>query len=217
LKDFANRKSLSQLLLIVCAFIVASLMGKANPQSISTDPGHKEYVSVDRVRFSCPNHFNVQGHSRSDHLAFMRHEKDNVGVFVAVPGKDVDDDYVKQLATAISASLLPQEKEPYIWKRLNYYEKVSKFEIGGGTIQGFNGQQRVFIQYRILKTNGKLIIVGYTADFGRGNEARLAFERNLAGACIGCWYAEEHIIASITGEKYDEVYKSGGIPGPREN
>lgn len=125
----------------------------------------------------------------------------------------VDDGYINQLALSASSRLYPNEQANYSWKRLDGYLKESKFEVGSGQIQGFNGQQRVFLSYRQLQVREKSVIVGYVFGMARSKEDKLLFEQNLGGDSMPAQYAQMHIIASITDEKYDELYRTFGVPG----
>lgn len=82
---------------------------------------------------------------------------------------------------------------------------MSKLEVRGGMLQGFNGRQRVFIQYRVLKAQGKEVMVGYVFGLGEEEQASMLFERNLGGDSMPGTYAQAHVIASITGEKYNTI------------
>jgi len=194
------------------AFLLILLFSFSNEaQTMKTDPGHKQNVMLGDVRFSCPNGYNVQQEHTSNGIGFMRHGEYDLGLFVTVLGKSVNADYIKELSMAVSSYLFPNGKTKYSWKRIDGYHKVSKYEINGGGVQGFNGQRRVCVQYRQLKVQGTEIIVGYVFELGGGELARLLFERNLAGDSMPGWYAQAHIIASITGEKYEEINPYGGF------
>jgi len=79
--------------------------------------------------------------------------------------------------------------------------RISKFEIDGSVVQGFNGSLGVLIKYRRLKFHDRHIIVGYAAEFGRGLEGKEAFGRGLGGDSMPGCYAAVDVIYSITGEK----------------
>jgi hypothetical protein len=190
--------------------VCLSLICATNAQSINTDPGNKETLSISGVTFSCPKHFNIEREHIDKEFVYMRHDKYDLGLFVVATEKtDVDNDYVHKLANLMSNYLFPQELETFSWKQLGGYEKASKFEIAGGMMQGFNGLQRVFVQYRQLHITGRQVIVGYVFGLGRGDDARQLFERNLGGDSMPGWYAQAHIIASITHERYDQINQPG--------
>ncbi|HEX5731961.1 MAG TPA: hypothetical protein VF131_03920 [Blastocatellia bacterium] len=209
LRVFSRFSSFSGVLLFSFVFMAADTISGTSTQSSYTDPGHKEYVEVGDVRFSCPKYFSLQQKQTNNQIAYMRHDKYDLGLIVAVADQSIDDEYINRIAALVSSHLFPKESSPYSWKRMEEYQKVSKFEVGGGMVQGFNGHQRIFLQYRILKSKGKEVVVGYGFGMGTGKEAGILFERNLGGDSMPGWYAQAHIIASITGEKYEQINPPG--------
>lgn len=206
-----NIYALRTALLLLLILLSVGLPKASSAQSIKTDPGHRENVSVAGLQFSCPNSFELQPEHTNDQLAFMRHEKYELGLFVAVLEKNINSRYVKQLAIQTTSYLYPKGKSNYAWKRLKGYEKVSKFEIDGGMVQGFNGQQRVCVQYRRIKVQQKEVVVGYVFELGSGELAKQLFERNLGGDSMEGGYAQAHVIASMTREKYDDLAPATGF------
>lgn len=186
------------------AIVILCVFG-SHAQTFNQDPGHKEYLSVNGVKFSSPKGFDAQRLTTNEKVAYVPHEKYDLGLLVAVAEGPMDAEYTEGLASLAASHLFPKEKEGYSWKKLDGYEKVSKYEVGGGMLQGFNGHQRVVMQYRQLKVGGKDIVVGYSFGLGRGNEAKVLFDRNLGGDSMPGWYAQAHVIASITGEKYIDI------------
>jgi hypothetical protein len=199
----ASHANLS-LLFLTLSSLVAGHAAETYGQSIRTDPGHKEFAEVGGVRVSSPKNFAIQPQTSNEPL-YIRHDQYDLGILVAVPDKRIDDEYVRSLASLGATCVYAAEAARYKWKRLENYQKVSSFEVGGGQIQGFNGQQRVMLDYRTLKVGGKEVVVGYVFGLGRGAEAKALFARNLGGMSMPGWYALAHIIASITGEKYDKI------------
>ena len=212
---------------VICTHLLAALavlvlyVFSSLAQTFNQDPGHKEYVSVNGVKFSSPNGFDTQRLKVNENVAYVPHQKYDLGLLVAASEKPIDFDYTERLASLATSHLFPKEKGGYSWKKLGGYQKVSKYEVGGGMLQGFNGHQRVLMQYRQLQIGGKDIVVGYSFGLGRGPEAGRLFDRNLGGDSMPGWYAQAHIIASITGEKYTEINPGTSIisapPPERKN
>lgn len=196
-------KAKTQLLATLALLLIC--LSNIRAQKLNQDPGHKDYLSISGIKFSSPDGFAIQRKKIVGEVVYVPHEKYDLGIFVAIPDKLVGDEYIQQLSNLVAGHLFPKEKNAYSWKKLDAYEKVSKFEVGGGMFQGFNGQQRVFVQFREIKINGKDVIVGYTFGLGRGDEAKVMFERNYGGNSMPGWYAQAHIIASITGEQYEDI------------
>ena len=202
--QLARRARRLPITLVVFAALGLSVSG--NAQSLSQDPGHHAYVSIQGLRFSCPQGFEVQQQQTNDQIAYMLYREAETALFVTVPDKRADDSYLKQLAVQIAATLLPQEKPNYSWKKSSdYYSKMSKFEIGGGTFIGFNGQQRVQADFHRIKVKDKEVVVGYVVAADRGQQAKMLFEQNLGIIAFGAVNAQAHVIASLTGEKYEEI------------
>jgi hypothetical protein len=197
--------------LTVLPLLVVS-SGKA--QSTNLDPGHKETVSLGELQFSCPKEFNLQRQAGNETLAYMQHKEYELALFVTTPTQKVDSESIKQLAGTLAAHLLPKAKSSYKWKRLDAYQMMSQFENGGEQIQGFNGKQRLSLQYRKLQFQGKEIVVGYLFTLGETGMDKELFERNLGGDSMAGSYAQAHIIASITKEKFDSLTKGGLISAP---
>jgi hypothetical protein len=200
--------------LFFLAVFTLLIVASSKAQSMNSDPGHKEYVSLGEIQLSCPNEFNVQRQHTNDTLAYMQHKEYELALFVAVANQKVDSEYIKQLASTLSAYLLPKDKPSYKWKPLDAYQKMSQFESGGEQIQGFNGKHRLCVQYRKLKVQGKEILVGYLFTFGDGDLAKELFDRNLGGDSMPGSYAQAHIIASITKEKFENLTRGGLISAP---
>jgi hypothetical protein len=200
-----NNYTYHSLLIFAALILIALWVDDSNAQELDQDPGHKEYLSINGLRFSLPNDFDTRRLKATDQIIYVPHEEYDLGLFVAVPDKAVNAEYIRELSALVASYLFPKEKPGYSWKRLEDYWKVSKFEFGGGMMQGFNGRRRVLVQYRQIRVSGREAIAGYTFGLGRGSEAKRLFEKNLGGDSMPGWYAQAHVIASITGEKYKEI------------
>ena len=208
-------------LLLTALALLALFAPDSAAQRLNQDPGHREYLTVGGMRFSSPNGFASERRQATEQFVYIPHPRYDLGLFVAVPERTVNSEYINNLASRFASYLFPNEPPRYAWKQLEEgYRRVSRNEEEGGMIQGFNGQQRVLMQYRQLDINGKRVIVGYAFGLGRGNEARALFERNLGGDSMPGWFAQAHIIASLTGERYEEINPGTviyGRPAPRRN
>jgi hypothetical protein len=200
--------------LFFLAVITVLVAASNKAQSMNNDPGHKEFVSLGEIQFSCPKDFNVQRQHANDTLTYMPHREYELALFVTIPNQKVDNEYIKQLAGTLASYLLPKDKPSYKWKRLDAYQKMSRFESGGEQIQGFNGKHRLSVQYRKLQIQGKEILVGYLYTFGDGDLAKELFDRNLGGDSMPGSYAQAHVIASITKEKFEKLTQGGLISAP---
>lgn len=188
------------------AFLVLCLSSSA-AQLPSQDPGHKEDAQFAGVNFSVPNGFNLEK-SAEPRIAFMRHKKYDLALFVAVPEGAADDNYLTSLSNSLVSHLSPNDKE-FRWKMLldGPDSKVSKFQTASGSTKGFNGKKFFQIHYITVNVKDHQFLVGYITQLGQhGNNQRFLFEsEGEGGMSMPGWYAQAHILASITGEKYAEI------------
>jgi len=176
---------------------------------LNQDPGHKSYLFVGGVKFSCPRDFACE-RSRSDGVAvYIRHQQYNLELVLGIDAKEVPE-LTENLARTATSHLFPKQHD-FSWKQLPQDaelasgKRASKFETGRAGLQGYNGLQRVVFQCRTIKVKDKEVIVGYLLGVGRGPQARELFDQNLGGDSMPGWYAQAHIIASLTGEKYTDI------------
>lgn len=174
-------------------------------RNLNLDPGPQHSVAFRDLKPSFPPEFDVQRQRIDEALVYLPHQAAELGLFVALPDKAVKDDYYKQLSAQVAAYMLPKEKPGYAWKKLDGYTKMSKFEAGGGEFQGFNGQQRVLVNLRRIRLKEREVVVGYIVALDRGPQARQLFEQNLGGIVIPASNAQAYVIASLTGEKYEDI------------
>src|SRR5437588_10382727 len=161
--------------------------------------------AIGEVHFVCPKNFKLVPLESAQQFALFQWKKYDVGLFVASPASDFDESAFTTNVTKTSlAKMFPKESQAFSWKPVNYSGRISKFEIGGGVAQGFNGSLGVLIKYRRLKFNGREVIVGYASQFGRGAEAKETFGRGLGGDSMPGCYAVVDVVYSITGEKMPE-------------
>jgi hypothetical protein len=194
-------------------FVVLSF-GFTFAQLTSQDPGHKEDAEVPGVKFSVPNKFNLEK-SFDSNVAFMRHEKYGLALFVAVPEKQTDDEYLTKLSNTLVSLLYPDEKN-FMWKILPVVSerRVSQYQTATGNTKGFNQKKCFQTDYKVLKVKDREIIVGYMMKLGQDKEAKFLYDlKGPGGLSMTGWYAQAHIIASITGEKYEEINRGTFIKG----
>ena len=190
----------------ILAFVIFSV-GFLFAQLPSQDPGHKESAEIAGIKFSVPKSFSVEQFSEPG-VAFMRHNKYDLALFVAVPEEQVDDKYLTALSNALVSQLFPKEKE-FRWKLLpgKSESKASRFQTASGNTKGFNTKRFFQTNYITVKVNHRDILVGYITQLGQfSDNSRYLFERDgVSGMSMPGWYAQAHILASITGEKYEEI------------
>jgi hypothetical protein len=135
----------------------------------------------------------------------MRHDREDLALFVAIPRAGGGDEYVEHLGTLLASYLFPQEWAVFAWKRLASTQKASKFEMSGGLVRGFNGAQAVMLDYKRLQLNGNEIIAGYIVGAGRDQQAAEARGASPDAGSPAGRSGVGQVIASITGEKYVDL------------
>jgi hypothetical protein len=201
---------------VACAIIAATLSCRASAQAPNTGPVHQEQLSIGGISFSCPNGFGPQQTDSSYQVVYMRHNREELALFVAIPRSGSGDEYVDHLGSFLTTYLFPAEWAVFACKHLDWYQRGSKFETGGGRIRIFNGAQAVLLEYRHLQVSGKEVIVGFLAGAGRDEHAADALGSSPSGGSAAGRDAERLLIASITGEKYDDLTSAGDTtPGSK--
>jgi hypothetical protein len=172
------------------------------------DPGHKAYSSVGDVKFSVPNEFELNS-SPGAGLAYMSYIRSPLGLFVAVPETPVNDEYLASLTQTVAALFLADIKN-YKWKVVpsNGKHKVSKFQTASGFGKGLAGKSYIHIDYVAVKIENRDVLIGYILKSGAEFEssAKVLYEMNDQGLfSMSGWYAQAHVIASVTGERYRDI------------
>jgi hypothetical protein len=167
--------------------------------------GSQKSCRAGKLSFVCPEGFKSVSTESEQNFALLFHKKQKLGLFVAMPERDFDERKVASDATKTAlAKFYPEESQAWRWKPVNYSDTVSKYEVGGGMVEAFNGDLLVVIKYRRVKVNDKEIFVGYVANIIRGKEAQDSFEgAGYTDSLAGCNAAVE-VIYSFTGEKINE-------------
>ncbi len=194
------------LLIAICSFAyLSSGMNLSLGQKSSDQSLQKLSCKAGNLSFACPEGFKLMPVESDKNLALLFQKKDGLGMFVIAPDTGFDEQKLMGDVTKTAlAKFFPKESQSFSWKPINYSDSVSKYEVGGGMVKGFNGRLSVVIKYRHVKANGRDIFVGYVAEFSKGSEAKEFFEgAGYGDSMAGCNAAVE-VIYSITGEKIDE-------------
>lgn len=185
------KKQLALTLAVLSFFLVCSSRAAESSQ-----------CTFGTLRFACPEGFKSLTIEPQQPFALFHQKKYGVGLFVGSPESGFDErTFMTNVTKTTLVRIFPKESQTYSWKPIDFTGTVSKFEVGGGMALGFNGTFSVLIKYRHLKFDGKEIIVGYVAEFGRGSEGRESFQRGLGGDSMPGCYAAVDVIYSITGDK----------------
>lgn len=186
--------------IIVLAVYMLALNG-SSAQHVSSHEAKRD-AEIAGIKFAVPKDFKLE--SVDAGVAFLRHETSELALFVAVPQQQVSDQYLNDLSHTLVRQLLPQQNG-FAWKVLprNSDRKVSVNQTGEGTVKGLNANKFVQADYVVLKSKGRVLIVGSIAPFGDEREARFLFDVEGREYSFAGWRALFHLIASITGERVD--------------
>jgi hypothetical protein len=128
---------------------------------------------VGDIHFGCPKNFKPVALESAEQFALYYWKKYDVGLFVASPASSYDEStFMTNVIRTSLAKMFPKDSQNFSWKGVPYSGRISKLEIDGSVVRGFNGSLGVLIKYRRLKFNGRDIIVGYASEFGRGGQAK---------------------------------------------
>lgn len=202
-------------------FIVLSAATLAAAQldlSAMQDPGHKAFAHVAGVKFSVPNEFELHQTVPAADIAYMYDARNKLGIYVAVPGKQPDDAYITSLTNTLAALALPKMTDIQ-WKYVPFDEETgaSKFQTAAGVVKGLSGKNYIQIDYVAVKVDSRDVLIGYVTQLGSfpGANAKDLFEEEVAGGLsMPGRYAQAHVIASVTGEKYREINPGNKVALP---
>ena len=112
--------------ILTAIFISIALMGIcALGGNLQPDPVHKAEVTIDGIQFSCHKGFTIQTVSGYLTARLIQHDKGMAGVFVILPGKNINNEFIEGIANAMASTLL-KDGVAYKWNRDIAYAKVSK-------------------------------------------------------------------------------------------
>lgn len=153
------------------------------------------------IKFAVPQGFKLE-QSQDKKFAFMRHSAQQIALFVVVPDRQVDDEYLTNLSNNLVSHLLPKQSG-FEWKILPQTSdrKVSQYQTNAGTTKGLSGKSYVQTDYVVVKAQGQFVVVGSIATFGQEQEARFQFDVEGREYSVPGWQALFQLIPSVTGEK----------------
>ena len=173
----------------------------SSAKGVSSQSSNAEKPIKISVEFSVPKNFRMEQQSNSG-VALMRHEKEELALFVAVPKKDQQiDDLLSDLSKGVVAQIVPGQ-DGFLWKIFRHSEPImSAHQIGSGTIKGVNNRMYVQTDFVVLKAQRQEIVVGSVSVFGSEKEARYLFDVERYQYSFSGWQGLFQLIVSVTGEK----------------
>lgn len=205
INDFAPSQRASMLLLIALLSCLAA--SSAFTQKLpSQDPGHQENARIAGLKYSVPKRFDLKRAGDAS-IAIMKHQEYQLTLFVTVPAQPITNDYLIKLSNTLAPQVFSAE-ENFAWKVIPNASgsKVSKYQKGAGNTKGFNGKKFIQTDYIIIKVHGQYVLAGYVTALGGDRDGKFLFDLDgVAGSSMPGWYAQAHIIASLTGERYAAI------------
>ena len=195
-------------IVLVLILFGAGLAAAQLDLSALQDPGHKAYSNVGDVKFSVPKEFELHN-SPGAGLAYMFNAPYKIGLFVAVPETPVNDEYLASLTRTIAGLFLAGITD-FTWRVVpsNGKHKVSKFQTASGFGKCLARKTYVHIDYVAVKVENRDVLIGYILKSGAEFEssAKVLYEKDDEGLfSMPGWYAQAHVIASVTGERYRDI------------
>ena len=167
----------AEVLLATLGFVLLSLI-LASAQQTSSQLRHKQDSEIGGVKFSVRQDFELAPSADST-IAFMRHAKEEIALFVAVPDKQNDGNYLTELSKSLVSQLIPQETG-FVWKivRDTSDRTLSKYQTASGASKGLSLNSKTYVQidYLIVKGHRREVLVGSIKRFGAEREAKFLFE-----------------------------------------
>lgn len=190
----------TRIVLVLFVLFIEFPIGRA--QRVPKPSGVAQSEVVSGVKFTVPKDFRLQQSPRSN-VAFMRHEKDDVALFVAVPkNKQVDDQYLTSISNEVASQLLPHE-QGYVWKVSR--RSSAKTDTRRGfivTTKGFNDRVYMQTDFMVVKAQQQTVVLGSIFSSGSDKGARHLFDVEGHEYSFSGWKAIFQLMASVTGERY---------------
>lgn len=170
------------------------------PKSVS------KTVTLNGMKVPIPKGYALLQGNDVENTIFLFHKKYSHGLFVSVPSLPFDENQLLNGITKVGLSkFFPKEHQTYTWTPLSDRRKVSKFEVGGDKVMGFNKSNLIIVQTHHFRVGGRDLLIGDIFELNKGKEAEESFNRGLGGESMqGCNVIVE-IIYSITGEEINET------------
>jgi len=187
------------IVLLAITVVFSTISGRAQQVSFQcSEP--EQAAEVAGVKFTVPQCFKLE-RAADGRTAFMRHQTDQLALFVVVTDRQADDSYLRNLSHNLASRLLPQQSG-FSWKVLRQASgrKISVYETGRGSAKGLNGKNFVQTDYVALKAQEHDLLIGSVATFGTRAEAKYLYEAERSEYSFPGWQGLFHLIASVTGE-----------------
>jgi hypothetical protein len=180
--------------------LVFSMCSVAVSQSPSQDAGHIQFAEIGGVKFAVPAGFQLE-QIETHKLSFMRNRSEPLGLFVTIAENQVNDKYLTDLSSNLVTRLLRGENK-FKWRVPGTLErKLSRYQTNSGTIKGIKGKTFVQVDYVVVKTHDKDVVIGSIAQFGEEQTATFLFDVEGREYSVTGWQALFQLIPSVTGEK----------------
>lgn len=186
---------------VLVLFVLFTQCLISSAQRVAKHPSIEQSAKVSGVKFTVPKGFRLEQSSSSD-VAFMRHEKEDLALFVAVTkNQQVDDPYLIALSGGVVSQFLPQEQE-FAWKVSRRPKlKFSAHQTSTGITKGLNDRRYVQTDFVAVKIQRQEIVVGSISTSHSGRDIRYRFDDEGSEYSFTGWGGLFQLISSVTGEK----------------
>ena len=187
---------------IVLATLVLLVDFVSSAQRINPPSSTAQDARFSGVKFTVAKGFTLEETAGSG-FAFMRHQKEPLGLFVSVPNvRQIDDQYLTDLSNKLVSRFLPQ-KSGFEWKMLRFSNpKYSAYQTTTGAGKGLKDLTYVQTDFVIVKAQKHDIVIGSISVFDATRLARHMFDVDGREYSFTGWAGVFEVLASITGEKH---------------
>lgn len=156
---------------------------------------------ISGVRFIVPKDF-ILDQTAGSEFALMRHTKESLALFVAVPKDNkVNDKYLTDLSDRLASQSLSRQSA-FNWKVLHLSKpKFSAFQTGAGATKGLKDATYVQTDFIVVKAQQRQIVVGSISVHDGAINAKELFDVEGREYSFIGWKGLFPLIASVTGEK----------------
>jgi hypothetical protein len=186
---------------VLAAFVLCTQCLISSAQRVAVPI--EQSAKVSEVKFMVPKGFRLE-QSSTQGVALMRHEKEDLVLFVAVTkDQQVDDPYLIALASGVVSQLIPQE-QGFAWKVSRRPKpKMSARQTIAGIVNGLNDSRYVQTDFVVVKSQRHEIVLGAISTSHSQRDVRYLFDAEGYEYSFTGWEGLFKLIPSVTGEKYD--------------
>jgi hypothetical protein len=187
----------SAIKLLIVGVLSCSSQGAAQRPKANTN----RTVTLDGTTLKLPKGYKLAPTQPSANSVLLLGQDQNGIFFVVTQGANANDP--SEIVKYVLKQLYSKDSQQYSWKEMPLPKRLSKFELSGLAVRGYNGNQLVSVKFRHVAIGEKVLTVGEIIEIARGNEARTIFEGNLEAISLGLCNVFIEVVFPLTKEKLD--------------